>query len=172
LSRDVQGKVAKLRALAEHEATPENERENALKRIEEIEGKLEQGQIEHKMKCMPTSMAQMASRVKRQGLANFKKHIRKAAPREDARTVKDKWPFGWTKKAGQVEHEVVGGRGSSLYVSWKCPECGRHVTKILNYRHQKRLEGQSGGVDGYIEKVTNGTMNQLCFECWEEWDNK
>ena len=88
-------------------------------------------------------------------------------------TMKDEWPFGWVEPKGPIEYESMRNPSNGdLVVGWKCPGCGDHVTRIVNKKAIFRAEGQRGGVKSFIKRLTGGSVNQLCWNCWKLWNFK
>jgi len=165
--------LGKLRALASHPSTSENERANAIRRIQEIEGR-----IRAEAKRIEAEIAERGKaseyRSGRDALGSFgKMRKRRVASAEKKSKIHDDWPFGWDGPKAPLEYERAYNRTTSEYViNWKCPGCGGHVTRFVGKRMVIRHDGQPGGVESYLEKFIDGTFNQLCSECWDLWNRK
>jgi hypothetical protein len=158
--------LGKLRALVEHPRTSEAERQNAIRRIEEIEERIRATKVE-----MEQGSAFKNVQPRAQARETFRKVRRRA--RVEKPKFHDDWPFGWTQPRVPVEYEHAFNRETGdAVVNWKCPSCGAHVTRIIGARQARRLAGQPGGLKSYLERMTNGTMNQLCPECWDLWNKR
>ncbi len=205
-------KIQKIRRLADDRAVTDAERENAERRISEIEDRIKASEPEVSRNQFrgdhdlivdkdgnfpfiggdsgmpnswrsppgwPTKMGKMTDKEKRRGTVRTKNEVGKrggaaVGDREPEWTMRDEWPFGWNKTVSPIteyekDRDIVSG---DVFISWKCPECGEHVTKIINGKHIARLGGQRGGLEDYVRRVLDGAMNQLCKRCWEYWDNQ
>ena len=167
--------IEKLKALAEHPNTSPEEAENARRRIEQIRERIDEERTQVRK---ATPIGDLASgafpNIRRKGLDHLRRK-RRAIPLdvEPERTMKDEWPFGWTGPRQPIEYESMRNPTTyDLVVGWKCPGCGEHVTRIIDKRAVLRAEGQRGGVKGFIKKLTGGSVNQLCWDCWKLWNNK
>jgi hypothetical protein len=164
--------LAALKALVEHPATSDVERENAEARIEEIKRRVRKAKedgISFERSRMPTSMQEMANRVSRQGLASFKRRVR-GIP--DEPVVHDDWPFGWEGPREKVEDFEIGEFGEDKILGWKCPDCGTHVSRVITARMLLKFAGRKNAMKEYIERILSGENNQLCTKCWEKWDER
>ena len=172
MNRATQQKLSSLRTLVEHPATPDAERESARARIREIEGRVRDEEAKKRYKHMPTSMAEMAQRVTRKGIANFKKRVRDEPPRPE-RTVHDDWPFGWEGPREDLEEIETGEDMAGGYViGWKCPDCGSHVTRGIDHRMMLRFASRPGALEEHIRIIASGRTNHLCPECWRKWNER
>lgn len=175
MRRATRQKLSALRSLADHPKTPENERKSAMARIREIEWKVrseEDRRRELGRSAMPTSMADMADRVSRKGLARFKRHVRDRAGREEE-IIHDEWPFGWTgpkEKLNEIETGRAGDGGYSI--GWKCPDCGDHVTRHISHGIMFRFESNPDALKELIDKIVSGETNHLCVACWRKWNER
>lgn len=167
--------VEKLKALADHPSTAPEEAENARRRITQIEERIEEERTQvRKVTTVEFPPYREFMNVhRRRGLAELKRRRKVAVPINPERTMKDEWPFGWTGPKGPVEYEsMINPSSGDLVVGWKCPGCGEHVTRIINERAVLRAQGQRGGVSGFTSRLTGGSVNQLCWDCWKLWNSK
>lgn len=168
-------KLSALWSLVNHPKTPENERENARARIAEIDERVRSEEAKSRTQvrsAMPTAMGDMAARISRQGLASFKRRAR-AYKVEDEETVHDRWPFGWTGPRDSLradEFELGYGRGGSCVLGWKCPDCGDHVTRVIDARMMLRFEAKPNAFKEYTDRIISGETNHLCANCWRKWN--
>jgi len=172
--------IEKLMALAEHPGTDPIEAENARRRIVQIQERIEdeRTQVRRATPVNATPIGNIQSVFKNvkvaRGIREMKKR-RVAVTAVDApeRTMKDEWPFGWTGPKGPVEHEAMTNpQTGDLVIGWKCPACGEHVERVVNKRAMMRASGQRGGTEGFVNTLTGGSVNQLCWDCWKLWNSK
>jgi len=179
----------RLKSLERLAANPgtEAEGENAKRRIAEIEEKLararertqvreetffQSDQFDLKIDLEtgdiafsgPTSIGDIAKGVARMG-----KRKKKREPQGS--TIKDQWPFGWQGPREKVEYSRMSV-GEPTLLEWKCPGCNKHICFMITQKQARKISGQRGGMDRYVEMRTGGALNQLCDECWEFWNNK
>ena len=148
--------LQKLRALAEHPATPEHERESARLRIREMT----------RPKPVPK---RPADRPKAQ-ICGDRLRVLRARPKND-KAIPEKWPFGWTQPRGPVEYESSGLPNGGIAIGWKCPSCGEQVERVISASVVTSLTppGRSR-LAAYIKRMIGGERNQLCRACWERWE--
>ena len=162
--------IKRLQALADHPETPPEEADNARRRIAEIKERLAKGRTQVRG---PEGRVEVFHSVvaakQRFGIARLKKERRVDLDAErQERTIKDEWPFGWEGPKAPIEHESMRNPVTGdLVVNWKCPNCGEHVTRVVNARHVLRLSGRPGKVAQYVSRLTDGSMNQLCPACFD-----
>lgn len=173
LNRATQQKLSALRALVSHPATPEYERRSAESRIDEIEQRVRKEKFRARARGKskkPLSMAEMAQRTSRYGIANLKRHMRTKAQSVEM-VARDQWPFGWDgpKKEIEVEYAI---HNDDYVMGWKCPDCGDHIERVIVYGVWIRMKQEADGFGEYLDRVRNGELNQLCNKCWERWNVK
>lgn len=150
MSLEKKALLADLGRLIDHPDTPEAERENALKKVREIELYLSKAMVKNKKKPGIVSLGNRSSGV--------------------ARPLRDKWPFGWEGPCGRIDYHFVALGGGGTLV-WGCPDCGNRVAEVIQGKLLTRLLGKPEGFRGRIEGRVNGTMNQLCNACWDKYGN-
>lgn len=175
MNRATRQKLSALRALVDHPGTPEHERENAEVRIREIEERVKKEKAVGQRRAMPTSMAKMAERISRQGLARFKNRVRGTdleSMMPEPEFYED-WPFGWTGPREKLKEVEMGDgfRGERI-IGWKCPDCGGHVTRIVTGKKLIQFMGNPRGLRDYIERIVSAETNHLCVDCWKKWDKQ
>lgn len=173
--------IEKLKALAEHPNTAPEEADNARRRMAEIWERIQRERtqvrrsvpaVEHTPAHAPAHKPTPFKTVNRRGVSELKNR-RRAVPVENEYTMKDEWPFGWVGPKVPIEYEsMVNPATGELVVGWKCPSCGDHVTRVIDHRTILRVRGQRGGMEHFMNRLTNGAVNQLCWQCWKLWNNK
>jgi len=148
--------LRKLRALAEHPATPEHERESARLRIREM--------------TRPKPVPKRPADRPRAQICGDRLRVLRARPKND-KAIPEKWPFGWTKPRVPVEYEASGLPNGGIAIGWKCPSCGEQVEHVLSPRVVASLTppGHSR-LAAHIQRMTGGEQNQLCRSCWDRWE--
>ncbi len=147
--------IKKLRSLADHPATPENERESARARIAELQ------------KSVPV--------VKQ---TNTKKALRGLRAKvKGAWKLPKQWPFGWTGVRIPVEYESAPAPDGGLAIGWKCPGCGEQVERIISSREIIQLKRPVSPetpdpLSEHIRMMVGGRENQLCRDCWHRYDSE
>ena len=155
-----------LRALLEHPATSDVERENAASRLAEMD----QGSVSKAAK-MPASMADMAKRVQRRGLATFKSRVRGVSATRNR--IRNEWPSSWPGPREEIkEFERGEFEGGEVVIGWKCPDCNEHVSRVITDRMMFRLRGRIGSMEAYIKHILGPEISHLCSDCWDKWNNR
>lgn len=145
--------IRKLRALANHPATPEHERENARARICEL--------------TKPKDVPKRPEVHPRAQICGDRLRVLRARPKND-KSIPEKWPFGWTGLRMPVEYEASDLPNGGIAIGWKCPNCGEQVERVLSARIVTSLTppGHSR-LAAHIQRMVGGEQNQLCRPCWD-----
>lgn len=148
--------IQKLRALANHPATPEHERENAQARIYEM--------------TRPKPVPKRPADQPRAQICGDRLRVLRARPK-DNKSIPEKWPFGWTGPRVAIEFEAIRLDNGGFMIGWKCPSCGEQVERVLSARVVTSLStpGRPRLIE-HIQRMFGGEQNQLCRPCWARWD--
>jgi len=155
-------KLNALRSLADHPATSSFERDNALRRISELEQTIQDGELR--------------TRVRR-GASGEKKRrtLRKGALRTVIRRRKKKidpglpvkWPFWWDGSRQPVAYKEMDSADGGYVLVWECPHCGGSTVRRISPKERKQLNGRKGAFEERVKFFTDGYGNQLCQKCWK-----
>ena len=158
-------KLSALHSLVDHPMTPENERKSARARIGEIEEKVRAEESKKR------TGVRIEDHVSRRGIAAFKNRIR-SAENEWEEISHDDWPFGWDGSRELDEYESGYGFNGEYVIGWKCPDCGDHVTRIIDGRMMLRFAANPDARQEYIDRIISAETNHLCVVCWRKWNEK
>lgn len=146
-------RLSALKRLIDHPATPEAEKENALRRLGEL-----------KKKLRAPGFAENSSSVK--GRASFGSRNLAVVKK----SISEEWPIGWEGPREWIEHERAENHVTAEFIfNWKCPFCGEHVTKIVTEKEVHWKRRAEDPADKYLKDLVNGTINQLCGQCTERF---
>jgi len=175
VNRATRQKLSTLHSLARHPKTPEHERESAEARIAEIKARVcveEDKARARGRRAMPVAMADMVDRISRQGLVTFKRRVRSRVATVEE-TVHDQWPFGWVGPREKLkEFESGYGFRGEYVIGWKCPDCGDHVTRVVDAGMMFRFKMNPDAMDEYVNHIVSGETNHLCVACWRKWNER
>lgn len=151
--------LKKIKRLAENAGT-DAERDNANRRISEIEAKLKDHFEELKKNFKPS-----LELVYKQKTPNKKKIVINMRQNKPLK-VGIEPPFGWKKDAEVEIVSVFNVDNKCFMLEWKCPCCGGHIEKILPHDRVVRLSVKDG-IRRFIEDISKGRLNQLCDSCYK-----
>lgn len=147
-------RLQSLRALANHPATPANERENAQVRIRELEERIA---VEENARSRSTS----------EGLRGLSMTLRARA----LGRLPEEWPPYWHGDRGAVEFEQGMHSSGGIAIGWECPSCGKKVERNVGAIQARELM-RRGQWERLLNRYVRGTMNQLCMVCWEKFGGR
>lgn len=147
---DRESLARRLRALADHPATPPAERASAVARLAEIGASIP---------------------VARPAKAPVSARFSSIKRRPNRRAFPDRWPFGWVGPRAPVEYESMPV-AEGVALGWKCPGCGSHVERVIGKREvmARSTPGKPGAFGAYLNHLMGGACNQLCFSCWDRFE--
>ena len=164
-------KLSALRALVDHLETPEHECRSARARIAEIGKRVREEDAKKRTgvrEGMPTGIGELADSFSRRGLAGFKRRVRDSYF-DVEKIVHDDWPFGWDGARELQEHESGHGFNGEYILGWKCPDCGSHVTRVIDSRMMLRFAANPDALQGHVDRIIGAETNHLCADCWRKW---
>lgn len=151
--------IAKLRILADDERTPAVEAESARRKMEAIEAKI---RIDYENRVHVARNAAVAK-------PKLSSILKKKVVVSKSNSFPTDWPFGWTRREKIDVERIDFDSERKIVLGWKCPCCKMYVERVITPKHRARLQGNPNGVGNFIKSIQSGELNQLCDECFKQY---